>query len=630
MSLKKAIDFAFSPIGAIIGGKVGDLLVSASMMAGGILLGQPALIGMGVARAASAFKGKPKVSPATLDRLNADIVVDAPRKGAVGLTALNTDGRYGAYTGANQEFYELILAAASHEIEAYESVFFDTEQAWTLAGGAQGRFAGYLTVTPRTVGTSSNGIAIDSVWTAACTLTGCAYLHFKFRLTGLSKKAESPFANSIPTRITIRGKGAKVPDPRLSTSAGGSGSQNMADQTTWAYTTAADSGRNPACQLLFGLLGWRINGKLAVGLGWPAARIDFASFIAAANICDESVAKLGGGTRPRYRSDGVLSEGDSPDTWITGLLQAMNAELTDENGKVALRIDYDDLATPVVALTEDDIIDGDDWPLSDSSADVNIVKGQYVDPSDAALYQMRDYPQVSLAGADYGSPDGIQRIDPLPLPFVQDPEQAQHLAALRLQRHQYPGTYSARFKKRAWAAAHRKIVTLTHPATAMSAKKWRVRRQRIRRDGSVDLVLGEVASAMYSAPSLSATVAAAAPTPFNPLNHPLAGNPVTYRQSTDPALAATIWEDDRWVNTGVTPNLELVWKSGAWRNAANLVTLASDIGVAQGATAGKNLILNSGAESGAVAPWTIDEFNAAGSSLTADAAAPASGKYRFL
>lgn len=488
----------------------------------GMKIGLGVLLSVGLGVASAALSKKATVPTAAISRLQATLDPPAARKIVLGRTALGNDLRYGAYTGSNQEYWEQITCLASHTIEGLEEIWFDGELAWTSAGGAQGRFAGYLTVAVRNPGTSANGIAIDGSWTTSCTLTGCAYYHAKFKLTGNTKKAESPFAQGVPSRVVNRGKGGKVPDPRLSTSAGGSGAQDMADQSTWAYTTAADSGRNPACQLLFYLLGWKINSKLAVGLGTPSARIDYASFITGANHCDESVAKAGGGTQPRYRSDGIASEEDDPGSVLTGLLQAMNGELTDENGKLALRIDHDDLATPVLALTEADIIDGDDWRPTGSEADVNIVRGRFTDPSDGALYQLVDYPQVALAGADYGSPDGIQRIETFDLPMVQDPAQAQRLAKLRLQRKQYPGMFSARFMMKAWGASYGRVVTLSHSALGFSAKKFRVAGQRLIRDGSVELALREAATAQYAWSAEEAAVAApAVPTVYNPNNNPL-------------------------------------------------------------------------------------------------------------
>src|SRR5690606_4527429 len=173
------------------------------------------------------------------------------------------------------DYVEWIMAVASHTVEAIGEIWFDSEKAWDSSSGVTSKYSGYLTVTVRNPGTSSNGIAIDTAWTSSCTLTGCAYIHLKFKLTGNSKKSESPFSQSIPTRLTVRGKGALLPDLRED-------GVDAADQSTWDWFDD-DSGRNPAWQLLYYLLGWRINDKLAVGRGIPADRIDLDSFVTAAN-----------------------------------------------------------------------------------------------------------------------------------------------------------------------------------------------------------------------------------------------------------------------------------------------------------------------------------------------------------
>jgi predicted phage tail protein len=104
--------------------------------------------------------------------------------------------------------------------------------------------------------------------------------------------------------------------------------------------------------------GWDINSKLAVGMGLPPARIDLPSFITAANACDESITLNGGGTEPRYRTDGVLSEGDDRQAVIESLCSMMNATLRDAGGKLALTVLNNDLASPVASFTEADILEG--------------------------------------------------------------------------------------------------------------------------------------------------------------------------------------------------------------------------------------------------------------------------------
>jgi hypothetical protein len=485
----------------IFGGPLGTIVALGAKIGVGALAG----LALGVASAVLLRPKVPRISPNATDRLTASLDPNAPRKIAFGHTALATDVRYQGFTGTDQEYVEWILAVASHEVEAIQEIWFDAEKAWSASGGVTSKYSGYLTVTTRNPGASGNGIAIDSTWTTSCTLTGCAYLHLKFKVTGNSKKAESPFSSSIPSRVTVRGKGALLPDLRED-------GVDPDDQTTWDWFSD-DSGRNPAWQLLFYLLGWRINGKLAVGRGIPSSRIDLESFITAANLCDEPVTKAAGGTEPRYRCDALFSEGDDPDLVIGGLCDAMNAILRDTGGKIGLYVLHNDLATPVCAFTEADIIGDDQWQQTPGiDQTTNIVRGRYVDASDAGLYQLVDYPDAELE-----SVDGIDRIDNFDLPCVQSASQAQRLAKQRLQRNQYRGVFQARFNYRAWQVNLGDVVTLSHSALGWEDKLFRVAGTSVGLNGVVDLILREENEAIYAWDAEEAApVTPATPTIYDP------------------------------------------------------------------------------------------------------------------
>src|SRR5688500_4727671 len=133
MSLNKIVKFAVTPFEAVVGGKIGKLATAAALVVAGVMSGNPQLVMAGHAKGAGALKGKPKVPAATLERLTASLVPDAPRKSVVGLTALNLDVRYIGYTGTDQEYIEEIVCCASHKIEAFVEMYFDGELAWTLA-----------------------------------------------------------------------------------------------------------------------------------------------------------------------------------------------------------------------------------------------------------------------------------------------------------------------------------------------------------------------------------------------------------------------------------------------------------------------------------------------------------------
>lgn len=514
-----------------VGTAIGSVLTSVgfSAAAAGAVTG--ALIGAGIGLAVSTVAKvvglgpkSPKISSATSDRLNASINVRAYRGSVVGITAMHTDVAYQEFTGTNQELYNQILTVASHAVESIDEIYIDDELAWSAAGGIASKFYGYLGVECYAEGTTANAITItgSTSWTSANSrLVGCAYVWMRYKLTGNDKKTESPFAGGVSSRVTIKGKGAKLYDPRLDSTAGGSGGMRADNQATWAWVSNS-VGRNPALQLLWFLLGYRITNpvtgvkKLAVGAGLPPARIDLESFITAANFCDEAVTLAAGGTEARYRADGVWNEGDDPKTVQDALLASMNGVLRDAGGKLRLDILHNDLATPVVSLTHADVVGEFQWiqtPAIDQT--FNCVRGQYVDP--ASLYQLVDYPDVRI-----DSPDGIERDDTFSCPMVQSPSQAQRLAKTYLQRAQYPGTFSAEFLASAWRCEVGNCIEFTFPALGFNEKLFRVVEHSIQLNGLCRMVLREENAAIYAWDAEEApAVIPAAPITYDALNNPV-------------------------------------------------------------------------------------------------------------
>lgn len=298
--------------------------------------------------------------------------------------------------------------------------------------------------------------------------------------------------------------------------------QDAYDQSTWIWDD--DASNNPALQLLWYLLGWRITNPstleelLVVGKGVPPARIDLDSFATAANMCDESVALDAGGTEPRYRTAGVFSEGDSPTVVIDNLKASMNAELDDVDGKIRLSVLYDDLASPVASFTEDDVIGEFEWRQTrDLSETFNIVRGVWTDPSDESLYQQIDYPEVTLE-----SPDGIDRIDTFNLPLVQSASQAQRLAKQRLQREQYAGRFKAVFQATAWKVQKGDPIELSFAPLGWVDKLFRVASIEYRVDGTVPLELIEEHEDIYAWDAEeSAPVQPVAPTTYDFTKSPI-------------------------------------------------------------------------------------------------------------
>lgn len=470
----------------------------------------------------------PSVSAATTDRLNVSIDLNTPRKIIFGHTAMATDLRDQELTD-DQTYLHRFIVAAAHSVQSIEELWFDDKLAWSASGGITADYAGYLDVTVRTEGNAGNAINISGRMGSSRRFTGCAYLHVRYRLTGTNKKSESPFAQTIPTRVTIIGRGAAIYDPRLdSTVPGGSGPQRANDQSTWTWNENA--ARNPALQLLWYYLGWRIHNPvtgewlLSVGKGVPPRRLNLASFITAANLCDETVIKADGGTEARYRSDGIFSEGDPTRTVTDQLKASMNAELDDVDGKIRITVLHNDLATPVCDLTTDDVIGAFTWnqtaPLTDT---FNILRGTFVDP--ASLFQTPDFPQIEMP-----SPDGLDRIETIDFSTVQSVGQAQRLAKQRLARMLYSGTFTAEFSHRAWKAAKNDIVRFSFAPLGWTNVLFRVAEGTTQINGRVPLVLRIEHPDIYLWDNDERpAVRPAVPTGYNPSLNPILQDVLTPR-----------------------------------------------------------------------------------------------------
>ena len=462
----------------------------------------------------------PKAPKSQLSRLNVSLDPSTPRKAVFGTTAMPLDLRYHESSGTNQEYVDYIVAVAAHKVKSIDEIWFEEKLAWSASGGVTATYSGYLTVTTRTEGTAANTIAINggSKWGTSRRLTGCAYVHLRIKRTGNTKTAESPLVGGLPSRVTIIGDGAPLYDPRKdSTVPGGSGSHRATDQTTWGAYTDADDTDNPALQLLWWLIGWKINSKLSVGCGVPYTRIDMESFITAANICDETVTLATGGTQKRYRTSGTASDADDRMDIINNFLMSMNATLRDSGGKLTLTVMKNDLADYTLRLDEQDMLGEFDWQQTRGlTENYNIARGRFIDPSQNSLYQLVDYPEVGFA-----SPDGVERVMSVDLYYVEDGRRAQRLAKQILQRNQYRGMFSAVFNAKALGCQVGDVVLMSLEALGWSNKPFRVVSQEIRFDGQVPLALVEESAAIYAWDREdSAPVTPTAPTVYDPLNSP--------------------------------------------------------------------------------------------------------------
>ena len=508
-------------------GKVLKFIGSVALAVVGFVVAGPlgaALVTMGVSSALSIVSAElfgPKIPKSQLSRLNVSLDPSTPRKAVLGTTAMHLDLRYHETSGTNQEYVDYIICTSAHKVTSIDEIWFDDKKAWDASGGVTSTYSGYLTVATRTEGTSANTIAINGggTWGSSRRLTGCSYVHLRIKRTGATSKVESPLVSGLPSRVTIRGNGALLYDPRKdSTVTGGSGSHRANDQTTWGSYTDPDDCDNPALQLLWWLLGWKINGVLSVGCGVPYTRIDMESFITAANICDENITLAAGGTQKRYRTSATASDADDRMEIINVFLSCMNGTLRDNNGKLSLTVMKNDLANYVLTFDDDDILDSFEWNQTRGLTETyNVARGRYVDPSDNSLYQLVDYPEVRIT-----SLDGIERVVTIDLPYVEEGRRAQRIAKQVLQRNQYRGMFSATFTAKAMGCQVGDVVRLSFTPLGWTNKLFRVVSQQIDFTGKVPLALVEENAAIYAWDAEEqAVITPTAPTVYDPLNNPI-------------------------------------------------------------------------------------------------------------
>jgi hypothetical protein len=269
-------------------------------------------------------------------------------------------------------------------------------------------------------------------WTSNHRGTGCAYVIVEAQWD--SDNLTSPPAMSFVV------EGAKLYDRRLDSTAGGSGSHRLTNPATWTLS------KNPRVALDHYLLG-RYSGSIRTfGIGLDPADVPYAEFAAGANLCDESVPLKAGGSQPRYEANGFLFADRSYKDTIKDLCRAMNARAADHGGRIAI---LDGVAkTPVMTLTEDDLIEGtvDQYRPKQSWGElISGVQGTYIDARQS--YQPVPYPDITNAAWD-AEDNGQTKMDVFDLEMETNQERAERLATLyaMLKRRQarLSGTYKFR------------------------------------------------------------------------------------------------------------------------------------------------------------------------------------------
>lgn len=315
-------------------------------------------------------------------------------------------------SGTNGKYLHYVVAYTGHQVNAVKDVYLDTNRildANINAGtGAvtQAPMTGKLNIW-RYTGTSTQSAdstltsAFPGTWTSAHQLKGIAYAHYRL------ERSDDAFPSGAPQSFSAVIEGAKLYDPRLDSTNGGSGSHRYTDPTTWAYST------NPALILRWILCGGSVTTDVGTphvkyGLKDSNSRINDAFTMAASNECDESIT--GASTTPlgdqsRYTCNVELTTGQPVREWLETVLFTMAGACVYVNGK--WRIYAGAYDTPTHALTDADVFgDMEVQDTSPHSERYNAVSAVFRDSTQDYIEQTTQFRTDST----YETQDGGERL----------------------------------------------------------------------------------------------------------------------------------------------------------------------------------------------------------------------------
>ncbi len=203
-------------------------------------------------------------------------------------------------TGNDGRYLHRVHAIAAHECESIEGVYFDDEffdnSAFNsvtgtdgdgLANSGAGKYQGLAWIRPY-LGTNTQNVdyILNQLDSTAFPSTfrgrGITYAAIRYQWNG-------DVYSSIPNQAYVV-RGAIAYDPRIDSSPG----NDPANASYQAWT------QNPAL-----LLAWYLM-NTTIGGGYQSDELDWASFVTAANTCDDTVAVPTASTAPRYTCNGLL------------------------------------------------------------------------------------------------------------------------------------------------------------------------------------------------------------------------------------------------------------------------------------------------------------------------------------
>jgi len=388
----------------------------------------------------------------------------APRQLIYGQSLVGGVMFYAATTGTNNEYLHTVFGLADHQIQSVEKVYFGDEDVGTVSGNvSSSRYSGKARIqNSLTGGTAYSDLVTETAsltnkWTSSHKLTGISSVYVRMQY-------DTSIYTSIPTvRALVKGK--LVYDPRSTT-------------TAWSD--------NPALCIRDYIMS-------DYGMRVTADEIDSASFIAAANICDETVTASGSVTQKRYTLNGVVDTSKSPREVLQDMLSTCAGMLIYSSGKYKLIVGA--FSSPVQTITVDDLRGDVQLSCANEKANLfNRVSGVFADAD--KLYSATEYP--AIASSTFKTQDGGEELTAqLDLNFTTNNLEAQRLAKINLLKSRQGIVVNISCKPTCLNITAGDVVALTIAQLGWSSKYFRVMEWRLNEDIGVDLVLKEEDSTAY-------------------------------------------------------------------------------------------------------------------------------------
>lgn len=400
----------------------------------------------------------------------------APRQIIYGRTRVGGTIVYMEGTNSNK-YLHIVIALAGHEVDAIEKVYFNDEEVVFDGDGnvEAGKYANKVRIktalgTDDQVAFSDLVSESDGKWTSNHRLRGVAALYVR-----LEYDQDKFFGGTPNISALIRGK--KVYDPRTTS-------------TAWS--------QNPALCLN----DYLTNTDYGLGCVY-ASEIDASSLIAAANICDEDVALVAGGTENTYEINGSFNTSSTPEVIINSLLTSMIGKAIWSGGK--WRIMAGAYYTPTIDFDEGDLRSGFKVQTRVSRREnFNSVKGTH--PSSTENYIPTEFPAVIGDGTtnatigNYVAEDNGETVyKTIELPFTVSPTMAQRIAKIELERARQQVTLTLPLKLVGLKAKVGDVITVTNTRMGWSSKPFEVVGMTMTygEEMGVDVELRETASEVF-------------------------------------------------------------------------------------------------------------------------------------